>query len=91
MQAIILKAEPVSFKDKQDPTKQIAMTKLTILQKNLRIKESYITENNQRGFDKKSVVDLFSMLEDDDYVDVTFEEDFKGKLKLDNIQPYVAE
>jgi hypothetical protein len=67
------------------------MTKLTILTKNFRIKESYVTEKNQRGFQPAQVVDLFNVLEDEDYVDTSFEEDFRGKLKLDQIKEYVSQ
>jgi hypothetical protein len=95
MKGIIIGVSEVEFDDKDREGKltgkKVKMNKVSVLKEDLRIKEVFVKSESPKGFEPKMVVDLFSILEDQDYVEVTFNEDYTGKVKLDKIRPFVAD
>lgn len=87
MKGLIIASEDIEIEDKKDKTKKIKLTKISILKENNRIKEAYLSEN-RKGFSPNMVINVFDILEDSDYVNVEFAEDYQGKAVLDKILPF---
>jgi uncharacterized protein (DUF111 family) len=92
MKVIVIGSEEVEFNGKDKSGKEtgemVKLTKISLLKEDKRVKEVYVSEKNLKGFDPKMTVNLFEILEEADYVDVSFTEDYTGKAKLDKIVPF---
>lgn len=88
MKGLVIAQEEVKFPDKQDKTKTVTMTKVSVLMESNRVKEVFLSDN-KKGFNPEMVFPIFQGLEDQDYVEVELTEDYQGKSKVSKFLPYV--